>query len=143
LIDDGLCNLSDGVMHMRNIISYFIPFILAAILYGCATTRGILGDNTPRAEKPEGHRIEIFDSAGLHRPYKIIGTVIASTGPFHHVIDAIEHLQDEAAKMGGDALIDVVQGLPEGQEMPSGGWFIFGNTGQIWSAKVIVWENRK
>jgi len=40
-------------------------------------------------------------------------------------MDAIEHLQDEARKMGGDALIDLAQGMPKGEPMPEGGWFIF------------------
>jgi len=70
----------------------------------------------------------------------VIGTVIASTGPFHHVMDAIEHLQDEARKMGGDALIDLAQGMPKENRCPKAGGFIFGGTGEIWSTKVIVWE---
>ncbi len=124
---------------LKNWKSNLLIFIMAVSISGCATTRNVVYDNTPRTEKP-ADKVEIYDSAGPHRPYRVIGTVIVSTGPFHHVMDAFDHLQAEAAKMGGDALIDVVQGLPKGEHMPAGGWFIFGGLEHVWSGKVIVWE---
>jgi hypothetical protein len=125
---------------MRNFTAYLIALMLIASLSGCATTREVLYDKTVRQPKPKAFHVEIYDAAGIRCPYKVIGTAIVSVGPFHHVPAAMEHLQDEARKMGGDALIDVAQGLPKGLEMPTGGWFIFGRSGEIWSAKVIVWE---
>ena len=125
---------------MRSIIKYSLILFLIYSLFGCATTRGVLQDKAERHVKPKDYNLEIYAAYGAPRAYKVIGTVIASTGPFHHVLDAIEHLQDEARKMGGDALIDLTQRMPQGEPMPEGGWFIFGNTGEIWSAKVIVWE---
>lgn len=125
---------------MRNSGRYLLILLLALSLCGCATTRGIVCDKTERQAKPDDYKVEIYNSADLQRPYKVIGVVIASTGLFHHVVEAIDHLQDEAKKMGGDALIDLAEGLPKGTEMPTGGWFIFGSSGEIWSAKVIVWE---
>ena|ERR1700690_3999549 len=125
---------------MRSIIKYSLTLFLIYSLFGCATTRGVLHDKTERQVKPKDYNVEIYAAYGAPHTYKVIGTVIASTGPFHHVLDAIEHLQDEAKKMGGDALIDLAQGMPTGEPMPEGGWFIFGGTGEIWSAKVIVWE---
>jgi len=125
---------------MRSIIMYSLTFFLISSLFGCATTRGVLHDKAERQVKPKDYNVEIYAAYGAPHPYKVIGTVIASTGPFHHVMDAIEHLQDEARKMGGDALIDLAQGMPKGEPMPEGGWFIFGGTGEIWSTKVIVWE---
>ncbi|MBF0506250.1 MAG: hypothetical protein HQL09_05390 [Nitrospirae bacterium] len=120
--------------------SVLLIFVSAVFLFGCATTRSILYDKSERLPKPAAYEVEIFSSAGLQRPYRIIGVAIAATGPFHHFQDAIAHLQAEAGRMGGDALIDPVQGLPKGAAMPEGGWFIFGDKGEIWSAKVIVWE---
>jgi hypothetical protein len=124
---------------MRNLSAYLSILLLVFFLLGCASTRSVHYDNTVRPAKP-ADKIEIYDSSGIHRPYKVIGTVVASTGPFHHVMDAFEHLQAEAAKMGADALIDLTHGLPRGEPMPTGGWFIFGGSGDIWSAKAIVWE---
>ncbi len=125
---------------MGSFIKYSLTLFLIASLFGCATTRGVFLDKTERLAKPKDYKVEIYDVAGAPRPYKVIGTVIASTGPFHHVMEAIQHLQDEARKIGGDALIDLAPGLPKGEPMPEGGWFIFGRYGEIWSAKVIVWE---
>jgi len=56
------------------------------------------------------------------------------------VLDAIEHLQDEARKMGGDALIDLSKGAPIGVEMPTSWEAILGSSEEILNAKVIVWE---
>ncbi len=120
--------------------SAFLILLSALLLCGCATTRNILYDKSERSPKPAAYNEEIFSSAGVQRPYRIIGVAIASTGPFHHFQDAVDHLQAEAREMGGDALFDLVQGLPKGVAMPTGGWFIFGDIGAIWSAKVIVWE---
>src|SRR5271157_4090930 len=114
--------------------------ISAVFLFGCATTRSILYDKSERSPNPAAYNVEIFSSAGLQRPYRIIGVAIVSTGPFHHFQDAVVHLQAGARNMGGDALIDLVQGLPKDAAMPAGGWFFFGDIGGIWSAKVIVWE---
>jgi hypothetical protein len=122
------------------LIKYLLILLFLTISFGCATTRNVLYDKTERPAKSENYEVQTFDVAGIHRPYKVIGAVIASTGPFHHVMDAIEHLEFAAKKMGGDALIDLSQGLPKGSDMPTGGWFIFRHSGEIWSAKVIVWE---
>lgn len=133
-------NIQSMKYKMRSPIRYLLTLLAITLLFGCATTRNVLYDKTERPAKPDDYKIETFAVAGIHRPYKVIGTVIASTGPFHHVLDAMEHLEDQARRMGGDALIDLIQGLPKELEMPTGGWFIFGSSGEIWSAKVIIWE---
>ena len=56
----------------------------------------------------------------IDAPWLATGSV-TSTGPFHRVMDAIEHLQDEARKMGGNALIELSEGPPKGLEMSIGG----------------------
>lgn len=119
---------------------YVAVLLLGALAYGCATTRSNLIDTSARQAKPEDYHIRIYNAASIQRPYKVIGVVIASTGLRYDFQDAVAHLQAEARKMGGDALTDLARGLPEGAAMPTGGWFIFGSAGNIWSAKVIVWE---
>ena len=56
----------------------------------------------------------------------MIWAVIASTGPFHPVMDAIAHLEDAAKRMRGIALIDLSQKLPKESEMPTGEWLFLG-----------------
>jgi len=69
----------------------------------------------------------------------VIGEQFTSTGPFHRVLDAIEHLQDEARKMGGDALIDLSKDADRRRCRPAGA--ILGSSEEILNAKVIVWQN--
>ncbi len=128
------------MVNIKRVNRCLLVMLSAALLYGCATTRSVLYEKTALPPKPSDFKIEIFSREGLNRPYKVIGIVIASTGLLHAFQDAVEHLQADAKKMGGDALIDLTQGLPEGEAMPSGGWFIFGERGEIWSARVITWE---
>ena len=118
----------------------WIVLMLIASLSGCTQTRTVLYDKTLRPAKPKTYHIAIYDAVRINRPYKVIGIAITSTGPFHRVLDAIEHLQDEARKMGGDALIDLSKGAPIGVEMPTSWEAILGSSEEILNAKVIVWE---
>ncbi len=112
-----------------------------ALLAGCVNTASVPYDRTEHLAKPEGYLVEIFDSATLKRPYKVIGIVQASAGLLRSSQSVIEHLQAEAGQMGGDALIDLVQGVAEESVVaPLGIGFIYSNAGEIWSAKVIVWQ---
>jgi len=86
--------------------------MLIASLSGCTQTRTVLYDKTLRPAKPKTYHIAIYDASSIQRPYKVIGIAISSAGPFHRVLDAINNLQDEARKMGGDALIDLSKGAP-------------------------------
>jgi hypothetical protein len=103
---------------MRNLAIFLITLILIASLSGCA--------KTVRSAKPETYHVALYYTADIHRPYKVIGIAITSAEPFHHVLAATEQLQHEARQMGGDAMIDLSQGAPQGLEMPPGEWFIFG-----------------
>ncbi len=125
---------------MRTFTMCWIVLILIASLSSCTQTRTVHFDKTVRPAKPKTYHIAIYDAVSINRPYKVIGMVIASFGPFHHVLDAIKHLQDEARKMGGDALIDLSKGTPKGLEMRTSWEAILGSSEEILNAKVIVWE---
>ena len=125
---------------MRTFTMCWIVLMLIASLSGCTQTRAVPFDKTVRPAKPKVYHIAIYDAVRINRPYKVIGIAITSTGPFHRVLDAIEHLQDEARKMGGDALIDLSKGAPIGVEMPTSWEAILGSSEEILNAKVIVWQ---
>ena len=125
---------------IRNLAISLIPVILIGSLSGCAKTREVLYDKTVRSAKPDTYHVSIYYTDEVHRPYKVIGIVITSTGPFHHVLAATEELQHAAREMGGDALIAIQRKTPKGLEMPPGELFSFGAPEYILSAKVIVWE---
>jgi len=125
---------------MRNLIIYWIALMLITVLLGCTQTRGVLSDDTVRQAKPKTYHVAIYDASGIQRPYKVIGIAIASTGPFHRVLDAIDNLEDEARKMGGDALIDLSNGTPAGLKMQPRWETILGSSEETLNAKVIVWE---
>src|SRR5664279_4539736 len=125
---------------MRTFTMCWIVLMLIASLSGCTQTRTVLYDKTLRPAKPKTYHIAIYDASSIQRPYKVIGIAISSAGPFHRVLDAINNLQDEARKMGGDALIDLSKGAPTSLEMQTSWEAILGSSEDILNPKVIVWE---
>jgi len=126
---------------MTKITQKFAALLILVIISGCVRTRSIRYETIVRPPKPLDYPIEILDRANINRPYKVIGVVQANAGKFHSVEDTIEHLKAEARKMGGDALIDLQHGPSKGGVIaPAGNMYYYGNVREIWSAKVIVWE---
>lgn len=115
--------------------------MIIVLISGCVSTRSIRYETIVRPPKPSDYPIEILDLSNINRPYKVIGIVQANAGKLHSTDDTIEHLKAEARKMGGDALIDLQQGTSKGGVIvPAGDMYVYGNVREIWSAKVIVWE---
>jgi hypothetical protein len=117
-------------------------FCVAALLSGCVSTRSIQYETITRPPKPADFPMEILDTANINRPYKVIGLVQANAGKLHNTADVIEQLKNEARKLGGDALIDLQQ-QPIGAGVPTsqGGVIYSGHVRDLWTAKVIIWQN--
>jgi hypothetical protein len=84
--------------------------------------------------------MEIFDPANSRIPFKVIGVVEADAGILHSPSDTLAHLKRAARSMGGDALTDLQRGPGAGMITPTGSSYVYQNTREIWSAKMIVWE---
>jgi len=126
---------------MRNIQTSFLFLSIILLFTGCVNTRVIRYESIVRQPKPQNYPIEILDIANIKRTYKVIGIVQVNAGKLHSVEDTIEHLKNAARKMGGDALINLQQGPAKGGVVaPAGNLYVYGNVREIWSAKVIVWE---
>jgi hypothetical protein len=126
---------------MTKISQKFLTLLIIVLILGCVSTRSIRYETIVRPPKPSDYPIEILDLSNINRPYKVIGIVQANAGKLHSTDDTIEHLKAEARKMGGDALIDLQQGTSKGGVIvPAGDMYVYGNVREIWSAKVIVWE---
>jgi len=128
-------------MHNRNQLVILISAILFCV--SCVTTRVVMYESISRPPKLSDTPIDIYESANLSKPYKVIAVVQANPGKLHNVADTLEYLKAKARKIGGDALLDLTQGpQPSGVIMPAGKSLVYGNVREIWSAKVIVWEER-
>jgi hypothetical protein len=114
--------------------------ILLLSLAACVNTRSIPYETISRPAKPDNYPIEILDVVNISRPYKVIGVVEANAGKNHSPPDTIEHLKQEARKMGGEALIELQRGAGAAMLIPSGNAYVYGNVREIWAAKVIVWQ---
>ncbi len=126
---------------MKKLTQFFLVLLIVTLISGCVSTRSIRYETIVRSPKPSDYSIEILDSPNINRPYKVIGVVQANAGKLHSTDDTIEHLKAETRKMGGDALIDLQQGPSKsGVIAPTGNIYVYGNVREIWSAKVIVWE---
>ncbi len=126
---------------MTKISQKFLVLLIIVLISGCVSTRSIRYETIVRPPKPSYYHMEILELANINRPYKVIGVVQANAGKLHSTEDTVEHLKAEARKMGGDALIDLQQGPSKGGVVaPTGNMYVYGNVREIWSAKVIVWE---
>jgi hypothetical protein len=127
---------------------FIFPILLTVIfIFGCVTTKSIRYETIIRPPKPSDYPIEILDRENIKHPYKVIGIVQAEARRSHNIDDVIEHLKNEARKMGGDALIDLQHGVLKEDAISSyygnphyGSVYTYEFYRQIWSAKVIVWE---
>jgi len=116
--------------------------IVFAFISGCARVQSVRYETIQRPSKPVAYPIEIFDAKDIKRPYKVIGLVRVEVRKRHDIEDTIEHLKIEARKMGGDALVDLKQ-QPIGAGIPyQGGTVYSGHVRDLWTAKVIVWEQK-
>lgn len=121
---------------------YLFTFLFIILFLSCVNTRIIPYETNPRTTKPKNFPIPIFESSNIKKPYKIIGAVEANAGKLHSVSDTVEHLKNAARKMGGDALLDLQKGPSSGGVIaPAGKLYYYGNVREIWSAKVIVFED--
>jgi len=81
--------------------------------------------------------IEVIDVSDTSRPYFVIGLAEAETATLH---EAVDRLRQEASKIGGDAILDIVP-TPGGNAtmgVPLLGDLSF-RSGRIWTARVIRW----
>jgi len=126
---------------MTKIRLHLLVLLITLLILGCVKKQSIRYETIVRSPKPQDYAMEIFDPVDIDEPYKVIGIVQVDAGKNYSIDKAIEHLKDEARKMGGDALIDLQQGPSTGGVLvPVGDIYVYGNGRQIWNAKVIVWE---
>jgi len=129
-------------MNKKKMALSILILLIIMLITDCLRSSGIRYETIVRQPKPSNHPIEIVDSKNIDRTYKIIGVVQAEKG-IHSLEIIIERLKIEARKMGGDALIDLHKELSSrgGAVIPAGGRLFFAqNQREIWTAKVIVWE---
>jgi len=81
--------------------------------------------------------VEVIDVSDTSRPYLVIGLAEAETATLH---EAVDRLRQEASKIGGDAILDILP-TPGGNAtmgVPLLGDLSF-RSGRIWTARVIRW----
>ena len=126
---------------MRNFTMYCVALMLVVSWSSCTRTGEVDHAKIVKPADPAAYLVPIYDATAIHRPYKVIGTAIASTGQYDNILDAVDHLQDEAREVGGDALINLYQEQQKCSEIPPGGKLVFSSSEEIFSAKIIVWSN--
>lgn len=114
----------------RHTALLLLGIMAAPSALSCVVTRTVPYETQARAPAPEDRPLEIVDSASTTRPYKVVGVVQANVGKFHSTKSTIEHLKEQARRLGADALMDL--------EGPGGGR-VSPHIREVWSAKAIVW----
>lgn len=131
--------------------SFILALALTGLLAGCGSAEGRLvigrSDSIRFKVRPEvasvAHEpvtpfgIEVIDISDASRPFVIIGLAEAETTTLH---EAVNRLREEAAKIGGDAILDI---LPAPGGNASMGVPVLGDlsfrSGRVWTARVIRW----
>ena len=88
-------------------------------------------------ERATPYDIEVIDISDTSRPFIVIGLAEAETTTLH---EAVDRLRQEASKIGGDAILDLLP-TPGGNTtmgVPLLGDLSF-RSGRIWTARVIRW----
>jgi hypothetical protein len=81
--------------------------------------------------------IEVMDISSATHPFVVVGLAEAETAT---LAEAVNRLREEAAKIGGDAILDIIP-TPGGNTtmgVPLLGDLSF-RSGRIWTARVIRW----
>ena len=128
----------------------FLPAaILCCCLVGCSSGKVVVGRSdsvrfrlppeiasTPH-EANTPFRIDVIDASDTSRPYVVIGLAEAETATLH---EAVDRLRQEASKIGGDAILDILptQGGNTTMGVPLLGDLSF-RSGRIWTARVVRW----
>ena len=131
--------------------SFIFTLAITSILIGCSLGGGriVVGhsDSVRFKLPPEvssvphepatPYDIEVIDNSDTSRPFIVIGLAEAETTTLH---EAVDRLRQEASKMGGDAILDI---LPTPGGNTTMGVPLFGDlsfrSGRIWTARVIRW----
>ena len=134
---------------MRVFPSLLAVIFVAASLPGCANVTVLRYETVSRQPKPFGFPISILDKAKIDRPYKVIGLVQIDANKEEFAAEIIEQIKHEARRLGGDALMDLHQEPVENRFSFGSGYPIYqhdlfytGHFRDLWTAKVIVWQNQ-
>jgi hypothetical protein len=135
-----------GVKKMKKSIASLVLLFLSLFIWGCVTTRIIPYETMVREPKPADYPMEVIDAASNTRTYIVIAVVEANAGKLHSVKDTLETIKKKARKLGGDALLDLINGPQAGGYITPApilgrGSYVYGKPREIWSAKVIVWQS--
>jgi len=139
------------VFHPMKACACIFALAASGILAGCNTGDGriVVGrsDSVRFKLPPEistaahppvtPYEIEVIDISDASRPFVVVGLAEAETATLH---DAVDRLRQEASKIGGDAILDIVP-TPGGNAtmgVPLLGDLSF-RSGRIWTARVIRW----
>ncbi|MGA2176026.1 MAG: hypothetical protein ABSH38_13700 [Verrucomicrobiota bacterium] len=131
--------------------SFISALALTGILVGCRSGEGriVIGrsDSIRFKLPPEvssvkhefvtPYGIDVIDISDTSRPFVVIGLAEAETTTLH---EAVDRLRQEASKIGGDAILDILP-APGGNTtmgIPLLGDLSF-RAGRVWTARVIRW----
>jgi hypothetical protein len=86
--------------------------LLLALVPACSTaaSNSYCYETAPRSAKPAASPVEIWESAKVRRPYKVIGFVKTEAGKSSDTREIVAQLQAAARQLGGDALLDLSHG---------------------------------
>jgi hypothetical protein len=122
---------------------YAVLCIICLVLTvgGCAYSKSVRYETITRAEKPENYPIELIERKDIKREYKVIGLAQVNAGKLASTADVMEKLREQARKMGGEALTELEQQPIGGGSAYKGTGSYSGHVRDLWSAKIVVWED--
>jgi hypothetical protein len=131
--------------------SFISALVCAGLLAGCSSGGGkfVIGRSdsvrfklppevsSVKHEPVTPFGIDVIDISSASHPFVVVGLAEAETAT---LAEAVNRLREEAAKIGGDAILDIIP-TPGGNTtmgVPLLGDLSF-RSGRIWTARVIRW----
>lgn len=85
-----------------------VLFIVILVTSGCSSVAHLkTNDDSVHAAKTDPKTIKVYSTKEIGRPCRILGLVVANADASENAAKSVDHLKEEAAELGANAIVDM------------------------------------